>query len=328
MKTPDDLSPSHSKIAQSQTVPSEIAPASLTGATLVTRIAPTPSGFLHAGNAANALLVHWLSRSTAARSHPRLALRIDDVDSGRIRPEYLADVFDVLTWLDIRWTVGPATVADYLDATTRSQHSTERDEHSQMREVALALRDATAIGVRAFVCRCTRRDVLLAGQAGCPADCARRNLPLSPGQTCVRLRITPGLSVSMGTQVIDLSHDHADPVIWRRDDLPAYHLATIFEDERLGTTHIVRGEDLRSSSALQVVLARSLGLRHAAEATYLHHALVTDEHGQKLSKSTLRAGHPMVRSDAAAADLRAMATRLGAPLGITPISDRTSAPPA
>ena len=71
---------------------------------LVTRIAPTPSGFLHVGNAVNMVLTHWLARAHGGR----LLLRIDDFDTGRARPAYLEDVFRTLDWLGIDIDDGPS----------------------------------------------------------------------------------------------------------------------------------------------------------------------------------------------------------------------------
>ena len=75
----------------------------------------------------------------------------------------------------------------------------------------------------------------------------------------------------------------------RREDLPAYQLVSVVDDRDLGVTHIVRGRDLLPSSAAQVHLAPWLEAEGVAQATYVHHDLVTDASGAKLSKSTL--GH-------------------------------------
>jgi glutamyl-tRNA synthetase len=76
-----------------------------------------------------------------------------------------------------------------------------------------------------------------------------------------------------------------DFVIWRRDDLPSYQLVSVIEDRDLGTTHIVRGEDLLASTAAQIFLAPALGADTLVTAFYLHHPLLTDVNGVKLSKS-------------------------------------------
>ncbi len=78
-----------------------------------------------------------------------------------------------------------------------------------------------------------------------------------------------------------------DFIVWRRDDLPAYQLVSVVEDRDLGTTHIVRGRDLLASSAAQVFLADSIGASNVAAATYVHHELITDSDGRKLSKTQI-----------------------------------------
>src|ERR1044072_306277 len=75
----------------------------------VSRIAPTPSGFIHVGNALNFILTSLLTD----RESGTLRLRIDDLDSGRIRPEYLDDIFESLSWLGIQCDLGPTNVADH-----------------------------------------------------------------------------------------------------------------------------------------------------------------------------------------------------------------------
>ena len=294
----------------------------------ITRIAPTPSGFLHEGNAVNALLVHWLTAQDSGSVRTwQVALRIDDDDAARMRIAYVADIFDVLTWLAIPWTLGPSSLDAYLHA--QAEHSARasaraRVEWEAWRQQLLDLRDGTsdgtAAGLRTFVCGCSRADLRRAGMAGCPADCASRSIAFTPGETAVRLRLPDGLTERMNGEDLDLSRLMPDAVLWRRDDVPAYHLASVQADELLGTTHIVRGADLRGSSALHRVLARALGARRAADARYLHHGLVTGPQGEKLSKSQQKDPAPLPRTAQLAQRIHHLAVQLGAPLGIHPPS--------
>lgn len=289
---------------------------------LTTRIAPTPSGFLHIGNVANALLVHWLATQPCAHSGRartwRVALRIDDEDTDRVRLEYVADIFSTLSWLGITWDLGPHDVQEYLAGRAVKAETADPLDRERMRAAVLDMRDRGQFGLRAFVCACSRGAITRAHGNGCVADCSTKNLPLLPHETAVRLRITPGLTETMDGQEIDLSVEHGDPVLWRRDDRPAYHLATVWSDEQLQTTHIVRGEDLRTSSALHRALARVLGKVSVTAATFMHHGLLTDDHGVKLSKSHLRTGQPLPHTEQVAAMAIDLARALGAPLGITP----------
>lgn len=242
-----------------------------------TRFAPTPSGYLHEGNAANALLCSWWARELGGT----LALRIDDLDTARAREDYVRDIDRTLAWLGI-----------------------EPDERCAPQSTRMAAyaqaRDALVATGRAFACACSRS--ALARGAAC--RCRDLRLPLEADRTSLRW---PG--------------PHGDIVVWRRDGIPAYHLASVVDDDRLGITHVVRGEDLREATAVQRALAAELGLAGLATATVVHHPLVTDADGAKLSKSQLRAG-PMARTDAARERVLAIARDLAVATGITPSGSR------
>jgi glutamyl-tRNA synthetase len=94
-----------------------------------------------------------------------------------------------------------------------------------------------------------------------------------------------GTTISVNDVKIHLDLELGDFVIWRRDDLPAYQLVSVIEDRDLGTTHIVRGADLLTSTAAQIFIASSLGADNVVTANYVHHSLLADASGVKLSKS-------------------------------------------
>lgn len=268
----------------------------MTDVRMVTRFAPTPSGYLHDGNLVNLLLVCWLRE----QHEGQLALRIDSHDTARQRPEYLQDIFDTLTWLQVQWDIGPKSMAGVSDL---------RD-FEIWRKRALDLRDPVkaygAVGLRAFVCTCSRRDLAQSHSLTCVADCAKSELELVTGASCLRMELP--------VQYRELGQ----PVLWRRDGIPAYHLTSVLTDEELGITHILRGADLLAATQIQLLLAEALGAEHARQATYLHHGLVRDAHGNKLSKSTLTQGQAGPKSDERKRTLRGLARNLGEPLGITP----------
>lgn len=272
---------------------------------MLTRFAPTPSGYLHRGNAANALLVSWL----AHREGGQVALRIDDADAQRRRPEYVSDVFEVLDWLGVDWQVGPRDAAELEESWSQSLRIDRYRE---------ALAAAGDLGAPFYACTCTRS--MLSGPAtgGCPAGCRQAGRSPRVGETVIRLHIPPGTLREVDGRMVDVAATVGDVVVWRRDDLPAYHLTSIVDDEDLGITHVVRGRDLVESTAVQQVLAESCGLAVMARATVLHHALLTDSGGRKLSKSQL-GGDARLPRDAATLDQVTQDARLlGAPLGITP----------
>ena len=272
---------------------------------MLTRFAPTPSGYLHRGNAANALLASWL----AGQAGGRLALRVDDADAQRLRPEYVDDIFATLAWLGIAWQVGPRDPAD-LDATWSQSLRLDR-----YREALDRARDR---GAPLYVCTCSRR--MLDGPAtdGCPAGCRGAGHEYRAGEAVIRLHVPRGTVIAVDGRSVDVAETVGDVVVWRREDVPAYHLTSVVDDDDLGITDILRGIDLRESTAVQCILAEALGLDSVRRARVLHHGLLTGPDGAKLSKSQLGATTGLVRDDATLAEIRAAAQSLGAPLGISP----------
>lgn len=239
-----------------------------------TRFAPTPSGFLHRGNAVNALLCAWVSDDVGGE----LILRIDDLDRERWRPEYEADILDLVDWLDLR-------VADIV-------------RQSDRMPAYMAARDALmATPGAAFACRCSRREIA----AGDPCSCAGDEIPLETGATALKARI-----------------DGADVVLWRRDGVPAYHLASVVDDDALGMSQIVRGDDLREATGIQRALAVVLGAERFAKARVRFHGLLTDDAGAKLSKSQLSSAGsgPLPRTAAMRDALHAAAITLARASGL------------
>ncbi len=214
------------------------------------RLAPTPSGFLHWGNLLNFTLT-WVH---ARRAGGQLALRIDDLDAQRARPEYVHDIFATLEWLGFDWDEGPQTAEDFQ---LRFTQSARTEEYRRW------LKKFPSYG-----CGCSRQDV------------RARTTALYDGH-CREL----GLAVTQRRWRSDLPEN--DVVLWRKDDVPAYHLVSLVEDLRLGTTLIVRGEDLRESSEAQRALASRLGAEGQSflQAHFIHHPLLLDEAGEKMSKS-------------------------------------------
>lgn len=265
-----------------------------------TRLAPTPSGYLHAGNAVNLLITTALARSTAAT----VQLRIDDMDVERYRPEYVDDIFSVLAWLGISWDVGPRDRAEFESGFRLA------DRTSQYRE---RLESLTGSGLQTYACGCSRSQAHAAGTRGCVGDCRDAALLLEPGRTALRAHIPVGTVVHVGDQSVDLHAEFGDPVLWRRDDLPAYHLASLDEDLRAGVTDIVRGIDLLPSTALQGWLASHSPDAGLSEVNVWHHPLLTGPDGIKLSKSQLGAD-PLPRTGSERDRLRGLAAVLAAGL--------------
>jgi glutamyl/glutaminyl-tRNA synthetase len=268
---------------------------------LATRIAPTPSGYLHAGNAVNILITQWWARAHGAH----LILRIDDFDAARMRPEYLRDVFDTLVWLGIDVDEGPSGPADFA---ARWSMAHRFQTFSAVRDHLLAEHPD-----RVFVCRCSRARLEV---GRCVAGCRTAAIPRTAGSTVVRLAVAPGATVvTAGSRLAVPAGDH---VLWRRDDLPAYHLGSVVADEQLRITTIIRGVDLLDASALQLHLAALIPAPGFAAVELHHHGLLAAPDGQKLSKSSGARAHPLHHDAGLGASIRDWAAEIAAPLGITP----------
>lgn len=225
-----------------------------------TRIAPTPSGYLHAGNLYNFLLTKRIADELSLE----LRLRIDDLDAFRLRDEYVEDIFRCLNWLGIEWSGTPQTFAEW---------TAHRDAPGRIDAYYDTLERMIAAGLPAFICRCSRRE--LSREARCEQGCRGKDLKLVPGKTAVRVHVPPSpVGDAMG-----------DFIVWRREDLPAYQLQSLLDDIAMGITHIVRGEDLIDSTEAQLYLAQFVPGSTFADVKFLHHGLVTAPNGSKLSKS-------------------------------------------
>ena len=242
-----------------------------------TRIAPTPSGYLHLGNAFNFLLTEALVREKAGT----LRLRIDDLDAPRVLLEYLKDIFETLHWLGISPDFGPENVEEQQSFFAQQLRM---DAYRKMLDKLVATGSV-------FACDCSRKDILQKTTDGqYPGTCRDKNIPLNMPEVAWRIQTNPGDVVEwedaiLGNQRMELFYENRDFVIRRRDALPAYHVASLSDDHFYKINLIVRGADLLQSTAAQLFLARMLGLQDFIDCKFYHHPLIPDETGEKLSKS-------------------------------------------
>lgn len=237
---------------------------------LRSRLAPTPSGFLHVGNAVNFLRTWLLVRAAGGT----LRLRIDDADSERSRPEFVADIFEQLDWLGLSWDEGPIGPDDF------TRHHSQLQRLDRYRQCLLTLANSAHL----FACACSRREILAHSQSGLyPGTCRGRRV-LADGQP-VRIHVPIETKVAVSDSHIPLCREMGDFVLWRRGGLPAYQLASLVDDLDHRITLIVRGRDLLDSSAAQLFLAQQLGQDDFCQTTFIHHPLITCAAGKKLSKS-------------------------------------------
>lgn len=241
------------------------------------RIAPTPTGHLHLGHAAT----FWRAYERAREAGGRIILRIEDLDTHRCRPEFTAAALEDLRWLGIAWDGEPAFQSarrePYLNAWRR-------------------LRDGGWI----YPCERSRKDVAAATAApheeepvfpaGWRRDPAESLSFDSPAGTNWRFRVPDGRRIAfrdgnLGEIEKTALQDFGDFVIWNRDGIPAYELAVVVDDACI--TEVVRGADLLTSTARQILLHEALG---QAAPSWFHCPLVLDSSGRRLAKRTAGPG--------------------------------------
>lgn len=235
------------------------------------RYAPSPTGLLHLGNVRTALLA-WLQIRALGGT---FVMRIEDVDTGRSRAAFERTLLTDLRWLGLDWDEGPEQGGPY---------GPYRQSLCGERYAAAAARLDT------FPCTCTRKEVRAAAAVHGGEE------PVYPG-TCwdgpthperpAALRWRPPQAVvevtdtRMGTQREDLWNEAGCFLLRRTDGDWAYNLAVVVDDGHMGISHVLRGEDLWTSTPRQVGLARALGL---PIPEYTHVPLLRGPDGEKLSK--------------------------------------------
>jgi glutamyl-Q tRNA(Asp) synthetase len=240
---------------------------------IVTRFAPSPTGRLHLGHAYSALKAHDFVRARGGA----FLLRIEDIDPGRSRAEFVDAILADLLWLGLEWDGELVYQSERLPL------------------YAEALAELKAQGL-VYPCFCTRADI--AASAAAPHGPA--GVPAYPG-TCRGLA-APDLSRPHAWRLdVARAAARAGPLRWRegeveieaepgvfgdvvlaRKDAPAsYHLAVTIDDAAQGVTDVVRGRDLFASTHVHRLLQALLGL---PAPLYHHHKLLADESGNRLAK--------------------------------------------
>jgi len=244
---------------------------------LRSRIAPTPSGYLHIGNALNFILTYLLVRKDSGK----LFLRIDDLDAPRVNDEYLEDIFITLEWLGIEWDDGPQLLAEHLSRFSQQRRMNLYNDFIKR----LILTN------KVFACDCSRKDIQELGSAGLyPGTCRNRHLPLDAPNSALRVFTDKNEIIKFedefkGTKSVNLYETQRDFIIRRKDGIPAYHVASLADDIHYNINMVVRGEDLLTSTAAQLYLAELAGEKELGNTRFFHHPLLKNEAGEKLSKS-------------------------------------------
>ena len=240
--------------------------------TVVTRFAPSPTGFLHIGGARTALF-NWLF---ARHNGGKMLLRIEDTDRQRSTDEAVAAILDGMTWLGLEWDGEPVSqfaradahkqaVAKLIETGHAYRCYCSREELDAMRETAMAEgRPPRYDG------RWRDRDV---SEAPPGIDPVVRFRSPDDGETVIDDQV-------QGT-VTFANKDLDDLIILRSDDTPTYNLSVVVDDHDMGVTHVIRGVDHLTNAARQTQIYAALGWETPVMA---HIPLIHGPDGAKLSK--------------------------------------------
>lgn len=240
----------------------------------VGRLAPSPTGAQHVGNA-RTYLIAWLS---ARSKNGRVVLRIEDIDSPRIKAGAAEQALDDLRWLGLDWDGKPLVQTQRLPAYVQSLKRLQLHE-------------------RVYPCTCSRSDIELAASAPhlehegpvYPGTCSSRQA--ADAATIVdcpyawRFRLkgeSPSFDDAFrGLTFVDLHETGGDFVVWKSSGTPAYQLAVVVDDAFQDVTEVIRGDDLIPSTPRQLMLYEALGL---LAPRFAHVPLVVGPDGRRLAK--------------------------------------------
>lgn len=263
------------------------------------RLAPSPTGYLHLGHART----FWIAQNRAKRHGGTLVLRNEDLDRTRCRPEFVSAMIEDLRWFGLGWQEGPDCGGPFAPYHQGERFELYRSALEKMRA-----------GGSIYPCTCSRKDI----QQSATAPHAEGEEPVYPG-TCRpkpeirgqnsearigvsdlrppasdlrfswRFRVSDGEVITFtdgnfGPQQFVAGKDFGDFVVWSSqgsNDVPAYQLACVVDDATMQITEVVRGADLLTSTARQILLYRALELE---PPTFFHCPLLCDDRGERLAK--------------------------------------------
>ena len=243
----------------------------------ISRLAPTPSGYLHLGNAFSFILTWLLVR----RLEGKLQLRIDDLDSARLKRDCLEDIFLQLEWLGLEYDSGPQGPEEHL------KHYSQSLKIEDYREALSSLRELRSL----YACQCSRKQYLAISEDGLyPKTCRDKKLDLDQPEITWRFKseseaLSDTLFFEGSSEEDSSSKPLGDAVLLRRNGIPSYQITSLVDDMKNRSTLIVRGIDLYPSSLFQQTVAEKLGWATFSEICFVHHSLLKDSTGKKYAKS-------------------------------------------
>ena len=250
----------------------------LQGAPAITRFAPSPTGYLHLGHVVNALYVWGIAKALGGE----VILRLEDHDRTRCKPEYELALLEDLEFLGLHADRG---LSQAFRAGPSDYRQSDWGQHYQ---AALEKLDAQGL---VYACDCSRQAIRQrTGQAEgeelrYDGHCRNRGLAAGPGMT-IRVQLKAEevhfVDALQGPQQQRPWLDCGDVAVRDRNGCWTYQFAVVVDDLRHEVNLVIRGNDLLSSTGRQLLLMQALGADRVS--VYLHHGLLVDENGRKLSK--------------------------------------------
>lgn len=249
-----------------------------------TRLAPSPTGALHLGNA-RTFLINW---ALARQNGWEIVFRVEDLDGPRVKPESAGQIQATLQWLGMEWDEGPVVQSSDLSPYVRAMEVLAWAGRSYPTAMTRTEADAALSAPQAGGAGTGGESRFPAELRPAGSDVPRRFEAAGGGEAELAWRFaTPDRDVAFddlmaGTQRINPARTIGDFVIWTKRGVPAYQLAVVVDDARQGVTHVVRGDDLLDSTARQLLLYEALGL--GSGPAWLHLPLVLGPDGKRLAK--------------------------------------------
>lgn len=238
------------------------------------RIAPSPTGYLHLGHAST----FWTAYQRCLQRDGTLIYRDEDIDTARCKPEFSRAALEDLSRLGITWQEGPYLQSQCL-------------EHYRRTLSELAAKGAI------YPCPHSRKTInehpgsiqSPEGETLFPKTLRPTNIdPTSTPDLSInwRFRIPDETPITFtdlncGTQTFTPNKDLGDFLVWRKEGMPAYELAVVVDDHLMNITEVVRGQDLLTSTARQLLLYKTLDW---TPPDFYHCPLIKDEQGNRLAK--------------------------------------------
>jgi glutamyl-tRNA synthetase len=261
------------------------------------RYAPSPTGDLHLGNLRTALL-SWLFARCASG---QFVMRIEDLDRPRVRPGATEQMLTDLHWLGLDWDEGPDCGGPYAPYIQSERISIYQHYLKKLQGVGLI-----------YPCYCSRTEVAHAASAPqqgaedgprYPGSCrnlteAQRRERATSRRPAYRFRVDDERVVTFtdlvaGQQQQQVQQAVGDFIVYRSDGIFSYQFAVVVDDALMHINQIVRGADLLSSTARQILLYEALGF---PVPTFAHVPLIIDEQGKRLSKRISSTGLAPLRA--------------------------------